>query len=180
MRAVLLARLHALPRPVRLGIGAATLVAAGVLGAASAGPPRFTLLNTAIVIDYPWARGISALGCALTFALFAETLVRTALRRSLLVIALLPAAVGWHLLRYRLEAAPAGLTSRGAVRSTTLPWSAVIKARVGSESVEVVGDGVTIGVDTADFSPDQRAALARTITRRVREAGTGSVLTVPD
>lgn len=176
----MLDRLHALPRAVRTSIGILALVTAGVLGVASAGPPRFTLLNAAIVIDYPKLRGFAALGCALAFALVAATRARPALRFTLLVGALLPAGVAWHLLRYRLEAAQAGLTSRGAFRSTTLPWRAVGRVSLGSHTVVVEGDETTIRIDTADFTPDQQASLARSIARRVREAGTGSVLTVPD
>jgi PH (Pleckstrin Homology) domain-containing protein len=173
-------RLHALSRPVRLGIGAVALAASGALGILSAGPPRFTLRNTAIVIDYPATRGSAALGCALAFALFALTWARPGLGRMMLLAALLPAGVAWHLLLYRLEAAQAGLTSRGGFGSTLLSWNAVRSVRLGSSAVVVEGEGATIRVDTADFSPEQRAALERAIARRVRETGAGSVATVPD
>jgi hypothetical protein len=54
------------------------------------------------------------------------------------------------------------------------------RVSLGSHTVVVEGDETTIRIDTADFTPDQQASLARSIARRVREAGTGSVLTVPD
>lgn len=176
----MIARLQALPRPVRLGVGALACIVAVTLGTLSAGPPRFTLLNTAIVIAYPWTRGAAALGCAVAFALFAVTLSRPALRALLLLVALLPVAVGWHLLLYRLEAAQRGLTSRGALGSTTLPWNEIRSVSLGSGAVVVQGESATIRIDTADFSPDQRGALERSVARRVREAGSGSVVTVPD
>lgn len=175
-----IARLQALPRPARLGIGVVILAAAVAFGTLSAGPPRFTLLNTAIVIDYPWTRGAAALGCAVAFALFAVTLARRALRTALLFAALLPVAVGWHLLLYRLEAAQDGLTARGSLGSTTLPWGQVRSVSLGTEAVVVEGESGTIRIDTADFSADQRGALERAVARRVREAGSGSVVTVPD
>ncbi len=179
MRAVI-ARLHALARPVRLCITALALAAAVALGALSAGPPRFTLRNAAIVIDYPWTRGAAALGCALAAALLAATLTRPALRRALLFAGLLPVAVGWHLLRYRLEASQAGLASRGALGTTTLGWSEVRSVSLASQAVVVEGEDAAIRVDTADFSTDQRGALERAIARRVREAGSGSLVTIPD
>ena len=175
-----IARLQALRRPVRLGLAALALTGALALGALSAGPPRFTLLNTAIVIDYPWTRGAAALGCAAAFALFALTLARPGLRTALLFAALLPVAVGWHLLLYRLEAAQPGLTSRGALGATTLPWTEIRSVSLHSDAVVVQGESGTIRIDTADFSADQRGALERTVARRVREGGSGSVVNVPD
>ncbi|HET7293012.1 MAG TPA: PH domain-containing protein [Vicinamibacteria bacterium] len=175
-----MARLHALPRSFRLGMGGLAAVSAVALGALSAGKPRFTLLNTAIVIDYPWPRGLAALGCAIALALFALTLARPAPRRALLLAALLPVAVGWHLLLYRLEAAQLGLTSRGALGSTALSWREVQSVSLGAGAVVVEGESGSIRIDTTDFSAEQRGALERAVARRVRESGSGSIVTVPD
>jgi hypothetical protein len=169
-----------LRRPLRIGLAATALVGALALGALSAGPPRFTLQNTAIVIDYAWQRGAAALGCALAFALFAATLARPKLRTVLLVAALLPAAVGLHLLLYRIEAAQTGLTSRGALGSATLSWAGIQSVSLRTDTVVVQGEDTTLSIDTADFSAEQRRALERTIARRVREGGSGTVLNVPD
>jgi hypothetical protein len=169
-----------LPRPARLALGAAGIVAAVALGVLSAGPPRLTLVNAAIAIDYPWLRGASALGAALGVALFGATLPRAGWRLVVLVAALLPLGVGLHLLLSRVEASAAGLTSRGLFGTTTLAWNEIAGVSYMASSVIVQGGSATIDIDTTDFSSDQRATLERTIARRVKEGGgAGRILTVP-
>jgi len=78
--------------------------------------------------------------------------------------------VAIHLSVYRVDADQAGLASRGLFGRTRIPWGEV--AGVDGDAGQVVVTGKAqnkIRVDTADFRPDQRATLDRTIARRVRE-----------
>jgi hypothetical protein len=174
-----LARLLALPRLVRWLLSLTCLVAASGLAWLSAGPPQLTLLNTSLVVDFPWARGLSALGCAAVLALAALVAPHARARLAGFVAVLLPLAVGLHLLLYRVEAGDDGLRTRGLLGQRTLAWREVQSLRLAAETVTVEGGGSEIRIDTVDFSPDQRAALARSLARRVNESGAGQVLTVP-
>lgn len=179
MRTVL-QRLLALPRAARSILAVLGVVIAVGLAWLSGGPPRLTLLNTALVVDYPWLRGTSALCCAAVLVLAAVATPQARARWIGLVFALLPFAVGLHLLLYQVEAADAGLRTRGLGGGHTLAWREVSSLRLGAESLTVEGGGATIRIDTADFSAEQRAALERSLARRVNEAGGGPVLTVPE
>lgn len=175
-----LQRLLALPRAARTLVAALGVVIAVGLAWLSAGPPRLTLLNTALVVDYHWLRGASALACAGVVALAAWVAPQARVRLVGLVVALLPLAVGLHLLLYRVEAADSGLSTRGLGGGHTLAWREVASLRLGALSLTVEGAGAEIRIDTADFSAEQRAALERSLARRVNEAGGGTVLTVPE
>jgi hypothetical protein len=156
------------PRRWLLSVALVLDVAGGYL---SAGPPRLTLLNASLVVEYPWPRGAAAVACALGIAGLAALVSRPVLRRIGLVLALGPLLVGAHLLWYRLEADNDALVSRGALGTTTLAWRAVRGIDLAPETVSVRGDASTISIDTADFSPEQRATLERTLARHVREQG---------
>jgi len=177
---VVLQRLVTMPHSARTLVALLGAVIAAGLAWLSAGPPQLTLLNTALVVDYPWLRGVSALACAAVVVLAAVVVPHTRARWGGLIFALLPLAVGLQLLLYRVEAADAGLRTRGLFGRHTLAWREVRSLRLGAESVTVEGPAAAVRIDTADFSADQRAALARSLARRVNEAGGGQVLTVPE
>lgn len=164
----------------RLVLAALGLVGALTLGASSAGAPRLTLANTAIVVDYPWTRGAASLGAAAALALSAACVPRPRLRSGLLLLALLPAGAGLQLLLSRTEASAGGLRSRGLLGSTDLAWSEIAAVSLRAGAVVIEGAGRRIEVDTTDFAPEQRGALERTIARRVGEAGTGRILTLAE
>ncbi len=170
-------RLGGRVRAVLAGLG---LLGALVLGASSGGPPRLTLANTAMVVDYPWTRGAAGLGAAGALALSAACLARAPVRRGLLLLAVLPAGVGAQLLLSRVEASDSGLRSRGLLGTTRLEWSEVARVSLRLGAVVVEGAGRSIEVDTTDFAPEQRASLERTIARRVGELGSGRILTLPE
>jgi hypothetical protein len=173
-------RLLALPRAARSIVAVLGVLAAAGLAWLSAGPPRLTLLNTALVVDYPWLRGGSALACAVVLGLAAVVAPQARARWIGLVFTLLPLGVGLHLLLYRVEAADAGLRTRGLGGGHTLAWREVSSLRLAAASLTVEGGGATLRIDTADFSAEQRAALERSLARRVNEAGGGTVLKVPE
>lgn len=175
----MLERLLALPRLARTALAVLGAGLAVGIGWLSAGPPHLTLLNTALVVDYPWLRGGAALACTVVLALASLVAPQTRARWIGLVAALLPLGVGLHLLLYRVEAADFGLRTRGLLGQRTVAWREVSSLRLGATSVTVEVGDASIRIDTTDFSGDQRAALARNLARHVSEAGGGSVLTVP-
>lgn len=157
----------------------AALIAGGYW---SIGPPRITLLNASLVVDYPWPRGAAALLCALALVGIGALLPKPALRRTCFVLALAPLLVAAHLLLYRLEASGSGLSSRGVLGTTAIAWpevrSVIIEA--GASAMVVRGESArAIRIDTSDFAPEQRATIERTVARHVREKGTGGVVAAP-
>jgi hypothetical protein len=147
-------------------------VALIVLGAvASMGPPRLTLTNAGLSVEYPWFRGAGALAAALGAALLALAVRRRWPRVAAGALAVLGLAVGAHLLAYRLEADAAGLSSRGLGGRRVVAWPSVSRVEGGPGAIVVVGaDQTRIEVDTTDFRPEQRASLERTIARHLRDS----------
>ena len=155
-------------RLLAAGLGLVILVA-GALGAA--GAPRMTLLNTGLRIEYPWARGLGALGVALGLGLIALALPRRWMRWIAAVAAVVATAFALGRLAYRLDAGDGGVVDRGLLGATRLAWRDVRRVDTGPALILIWGPGdAQVRVDTSSFSPEQRATLERTIARRVREA----------
>jgi Bacterial PH domain len=139
---------------------------------ASAGIPRLTLLNAALRIDHPWRHGAGAAACAAGVAMLAASVSGTTLRRIGFILALGPLLLSIHLLAWRLEIAAAGLSFRGLLGTTRVAWPDV--ARIDLEARAIVVEakgGERVRIDTANFAPDQRAAVERTLARHVQEHG---------
>lgn len=153
-----------------LGLVAAVLIVSGCVLAAT--PPRITLLNAALRIDYPWRAGAGALVAAAGAGL-AAALVRRRWAQALCgLLAFAATGVGLSLLTYRLETTPEALESESVFSRTVVPWRDVTRVDAGPAMVVVWGAGETqIRVDTADFRPEQRATLDRSIARLVHQAG---------
>jgi hypothetical protein len=155
----------------RLILGASVVLV--VVGAfLSTGPPRLVLLNASLRLQYPWTRGCGALVAGAGALALAALFTKLALRLVGGVAAIAAFLVALHLFRYRLDATPAGLVSRGALGTTAIGWKEVRGVDRGPDLLVVSGPGGTrIRVDTTDFGPEQRASLERTIARRLDEAG---------
>jgi len=152
----------------RLIVASVVLIVAGAI--ASMGPPRLTLTNAGLSVEYPWFRGVGALVAALGAGLLAVALRRRWPRIAAGLLAALGLAVGAHLLAYRLEADADGLSSRGLSGRRAVTWAGVSRVEGGPGTIVVVGaDETRIEVDTTDFRPEQRASLERTIARRIRD-----------
>ncbi len=159
-------------RPARLALTAlgASLAAGGAY--LSSGPPRITLLNTALQIDYHWSRGAGAFGAAIGAALLAASLRRVSLRRIGLVLALGPLLIAGHLLLWKLEIAASSLSFRSLLGTTTMAWPEVASIDVFSGEIQVESrGGARARIDTTDFAADQRASVERTLARHVKEHG---------
>jgi hypothetical protein len=88
-----------------------------------------------------------------------------------MTLAALSVLVASHLALYRVDADQSGLASRGLLGGTRIPWGEVEGVDGDAGLVVVTGkDRRQIKMDTADFRPEQRATLDRTIARRVRES----------
>jgi len=146
------------------------LLAASVVGAvASMGSPRLTLLNADLHIAYPWTRGVAALACAAAAAGLALTVRMRWARVAAGAFAVAAALAGAHLLRYRVRAGADGIESRGLLGVDRLAWSAIGQVQTGPGLLLLTGSGgESVRVDTTDFRAEDRAALDRTIARRLR------------
>ncbi len=152
----------------RKRVAAVALILLGAI--VSMGPPRLTLTNAGLSVEYPWFRGVGALAAALGAALLALAVRRRWPRIAAGVLAALGLAVGAHLLAYRLEADAAGLSSRGLAGRQVVAWPAISRVEGGPGALVVIGaDETRIEVDTTDFRPEQRASLERTIARRIHD-----------
>ena len=157
--------------PRRRIVASVALIVAGAI--ASMGPPRLTLTNAGLSVEYPWYRGAGALVAAVGAALLVSALQRRWPRIAAGALAALGLAVGAHLLAYRLEADATGISSRGLSARRTVAWPAVARVEGGPGSMVVVGaDETRIEIDTTDFRPEQRASLERTIARRIKDSST--------
>ena len=114
---------------------------------------------------------VGALAAAAGAALLAAASPHRWSRLIFHALAALSALVAIHLTVYRVDADQSGLASRGLLGRTRIPWGEVAGVDGDAGLVVVTGrDKRRIRVDTADFRPEQRATLDRTIARRVRES----------
>src|SRR5262245_8584859 len=134
------------------------------------GPPRFTLVNAGLRLDYPSARAVSAFVAAFGAGLGVVAAGRTWARVGSGVVALLLLLWGADLLVYRLEADGQSLSVRSFGRRAAIPWRDVQHVQAGPRLVVVTGGrDQQILVATDGFTSDQRATIERTIARRVAE-----------
>lgn len=157
--------------PVRIALivlGAIVFVAGAY---ASQGPPRLTLLNAGLSVQHGWSHPAGALAAAAGAVLLAAASPQRWARVLFHALSALSILVALHLALYRVDADQGGLASRGLLGRTRIPWGEVEGVDGDAGLVVVKGkDQRTISVDTADFRPEQRATLDRTIARRVRES----------
>jgi hypothetical protein len=152
----------------RIVASVALIVAGAIL---SMGPPRMTLTNAGLSVEYPWFRGAGALIAAAGASLLAWVLQKRWPRIAAGALAALGLAVGIHLFLFRLEADAAGISTQGLSARHTVAWPAVSRVEGGPSAITVVGaDETRIEIDTTDFRPDQRASLERTIARRIKDS----------
>lgn len=151
------------------------VLGAGVLAGGafvSVGAPRLTLLNASVRIEYPWVRVAGSAAAGVGAAVLAAAASRTRSRLAWGALAALGVVSSLERSSFRLEADDRGLVSRGWLSETSVPWAEVSRVETGPDVVVIWGKAkARIRVDTADFDPEQRAALDRTIARRIREGG---------
>ena len=155
------------PRPAAAGIALGLMLLGGWL---STGTPDITIVNDGLGIAYPWRRGFGSLMCAAGFLLLAAALRRVWSWALAVVLAVVAVGGGLYQWTYRVEAGGEGIAARRFFRRSSIPWRDV--QHVGNDETMMVVSGSQereITIDTTDFSPSQRLALSRTITRRVNE-----------
>jgi Bacterial PH domain len=152
----------------RAALVAALLAAVVACAFLSMGAPRLTLQNADLHIAYPWPRATAALGSALAAAGMALVLQRTwarVLAGAFAVAAVLATA---HLLLYRVQASAEGIEARTLLGSDRLAWRTITQVETGPGLLLIRGGGgERLRVDTTDFRAEDRAALDRTIARRL-------------
>jgi hypothetical protein len=137
----------------------------------SFGPPRFTLVNAGLRLDYPPARAAAAFAAAAGAGLAAATVRRRGPRLLAGAVGLALALWAGELLAYRLEADAQALSVHTLGRRLGIPWREVTHVQAGSRLVVVTGGAdAQIQVATDGFTAQQRATIERTIARRVGEA----------
>ncbi len=148
------------------------VVAAGLY--LSLGPPRMLWLNTGLRIAYAWTRGAGALAAAAGAAGLAAALRPRAGRVVAGVVAVLLAAFAAERFAYRADVVEDAIAVRTLAGASRLPWTDVTHVESILGAMTVITAGKTLSVPTSSLSAEQRAALERTVARRVREAGTPS------
>jgi hypothetical protein len=146
---------------------AVAVAAAGAVGTFV--PPRVTLSNTALSIDHPWPvpAGWAAIAAA---PLLLALAVRSRLGRvALALTAAVLLVQSWHAAVYRLEAGATVLEEKQALARLSIPWNQVTQVDSRAHEIAVWGPSSQILIDTAHFSPEQRATIDRTIARHLRE-----------
>jgi hypothetical protein len=152
----------------RAGIALAVLLLAGLLFAL--GPPHVTWLNAGLRIEHPWRQGAFALASAAGAATLAALLRPRWLRAVAGLLAAATAALGVSLLVYRVDVAGEGLTERRLRGTVRLAWADVVSVENRPEVLAVVGPSDRrVQIDVGRLTLADRAALERTISRRVRD-----------
>jgi hypothetical protein len=147
---------------------AALLVAVGLY--LSLGPPRVLWLNTGLRIEYEWQRGAAALLAAAGAAGMAAVLRQKAGRGLAALAALVLTAFGAQRLAYRVDVMEGALSRRTLLGTTALPWASITRVDATAGELAAAADQGTIRVPTSGLTADERAALERSVSRRVREA----------
>jgi hypothetical protein len=152
-------------RPVLVAALLAALLALAFL---SMGAPRLTLHNADVHIAYPWPRPAAALASALAAAGVA-LMARVGWARVLAgAFALAAALAAAHLVLYRVQAGSEGIEARTLLGTDRLAWRAITQVETGPGLLLIRGGGgERVRVDTTDFRAEDRAALDRTIARRL-------------
>ncbi len=137
----------------------------------SLGPPRVLWLNTGLSIGYEWKRGAASFLAGAGAAGLAGGIRPRGGRVILAALAAAFAVFGAYRLAYRVEAVEDALRVRTLLGTTSLPWASITRVDITPGELALTSDRGTTQVETADLTADQRAALERTVARRVREAG---------
>jgi hypothetical protein len=152
----------------------AAAVAAILVGAwLSMGEPRLTMVNAGLSVTYPWADGLGSLLACAGFAGIVALVGKIGVRVAAALLAFLSLWVGLHLLTYRLDTTTDGIAARSHLVRREIAWRDVIDVGLDLDFIVLAARGQQkIEIDTTDFTADQRAALNRTIARRVSEQAT--------
>lgn len=131
---------------------------------------KLTLSNAGLVLEEAPAGGVVTLLAAV--ALVGSAVLREGrFRWAAVSLALILALAGVHHLLFRLEVGPEGLALRGLRGSRALAWWDVTRVDANPEALEItVHGGGSLRIATGSFTPEQRAALERTVSRLYREA----------
>jgi hypothetical protein len=152
---------------------AALAVAAVVAALAfyvSLGPPRVLWLNAGLEIAHEWTHGAAAILAAVAAAGMAAVLKNRAGQVVAVLGALALGVLAAQRLAYRVDAVQDALSLRTVLGTTRIPWSAVTRMDAAPTHLTAVSTNSAIRIGTAGLSADERAALERTVARRIREA----------
>ncbi len=149
----------------------AVALAAGTAMLTVSATPLVTLLNDAIEVRWRFGYALAAFSAAVGWLVVALPHGARPLRLLAGMLALAAASTGTDRALFRARVDDAGLSSRGLFGTTSLAWRDVTRVESGSARLIVSGrDERQVRVPVDGWREDQRAALERSIARRVREA----------
>jgi hypothetical protein len=158
------------PVKYRSAVIAGALLVAAVAVYFSLGPPRVLWLNAGLTLAYDWTKGVSALVAAALVATVAFLAPLRAARVAALVAACGLMVFGVGRLLYRVDVVADAIAVRNVLGTTRIPWKVVTRIDAVPGHLTAVTEGAAIRIGTASLSADERAALERTVSRRLREA----------
>ncbi len=149
-----------------LAVGASTVLLV------STARPVVTLLNDALELRWRAGHAFGAAAAMLAWLLVAVPRDGArALRVLACVLALACGATALARATFRVRVDEVGLSARGLFGTTLVAWRDVTRVEQGSAQLVAWGrDERQVRVPVAGWREDQRAALERSIARRVREA----------
>jgi hypothetical protein len=134
------------------------------------GPPRVLWLNAGLEIAHEWTHGAAAVLAAAAAAGMAAVVKNRAGQVVAVLGALALGVFAVQRLTYRVDAVQDSLSLRTVLGTTRIPWSAVTRMDAAPTHLTAVSTTGAIRIGTAGLSADERAALERTVARRIREA----------
>ncbi len=153
-----------------LAVGGLLLCAATVL-AATAAPPALTVEADGLRLVYPAVRTGGALVAALALGAAAALAGGRRWRGLLAAVAAGCALHAAASAAWLIAADGTALRERRLTGSRVVAWTDVVEAVNGPEGVRLsTRDGGSVMVDVLALEPPQRAALERSIARRIEDA----------
>lgn len=151
-------------------IGGLLVLAVGAL-LATAGGPRLTVEADALRLAYPTARIAGTAAAALLMAGVAALVADRRVKWALAGVVALGALQAASLAAWTVRADAEALQLRGLLGARVLRWSeAATIVNDPSGMVVTAGDGRALRVESGDLSPEHRAALERSVARRIEAA----------
>jgi len=151
-------------------LGLATVLTLAALTLALRTAPRLILSNSGLVIHTAPAVYLTTLLAAAALAGLA-ILLGGRRRGVAAILAMAMLCLGLHHLAWRLTAGPEGLSLRGLRGTRGVALWDVTRVDADAKALALtVHAGGSLRIATDAFTPEQRAALERTVSRLVREA----------
>jgi len=149
---------------------AAAAVVVAVAFYVALGPPRLVWLNAGLEIAHEWTHGAAAVLAAAAAAGMSAALRNRAAQVVAVVSAAALGVFAAQRITYRVDAVQDAISLRTILGTTRIAWSDVTRMDAAPTHLTAVSTTGAIRIGTAGLSADEKAALERTVARRMREA----------